>query len=107
MTLANIVGAEIPSDRIIDGIDVSGVFEGEPLDERTVFWSLDAVSNLEHVTRRGRWKLFLDGEGNPKELYDLESDPLELFNVIARHAKIRNDLKQAFDVYQASIVAGR
>ncbi|MEM7281409.1 MAG: sulfatase-like hydrolase/transferase [Pseudomonadota bacterium] len=106
VTLANMVGAEVPTDRMIDGIDVSGVFLGQSLEERTLFWSLDAVSNLEHVVRRGRWKLFLDREGNPQELYDLQSDPLEFFNVVTERKKIRQDLRQAFDAYYSSISDG-
>ncbi|MCR9277146.1 MAG: sulfatase-like hydrolase/transferase [Pseudomonadaceae bacterium] len=83
VTLAEIAGAKVPDDRILDGINVSDAWQGKALEERTLFWALDSVSDLEYAVRRGHWKLLLDRRGQARELYHLEQDPLELFDRLA------------------------
>lgn len=82
-TLANLAGANLPDDRPLDGVDISAIWRGESMPERTFLWALDSVTPLEFAYRQGNWKLLLDKAGNPRELYDLASDPLELFELSA------------------------
>ncbi|NND60404.1 MAG: sulfatase-like hydrolase/transferase, partial [Gammaproteobacteria bacterium] len=82
VTLATIGGGEVPDDRAIDGIDLRPLWTNGLLPERSLFWALDAVSDLEFALRNGSWKLLLDREQLPRELYNLAEDPLELFNLI-------------------------
>lgn len=103
-TLVNIAGGEVPNDRPIDGSDISPVFAGDRLPDRTVFWALSAsFSELEYVARDRSWKLMLDSDRQPAELYDLESDPLELFNVIDENTAVVARLRREFDATMSSI----
>ena len=90
----------MPDDRPIDGIDVREALTGGKLPQRTVFWALDSVSDLEFVIRRGDWKLFLDREGSPQALYDLATDPLEFFDRSASEPDIVRDLMARFQKLQ-------
>lgn len=97
VTLANLGGGTVPDDRPIDGIDVRAVLEGDKLAQRAVFWALDSVSVLEFAIRVGNWKLFIDRDGNPRELYDLSSDPYEFFDKSAGQPGIVADLMSRFE----------
>jgi arylsulfatase A-like enzyme len=97
VTLAHLGGGSVPDDRPIDGMDVRTVLSGGELGSRTVFWALDSVSNLEFAVRKGDWKLLIDREGNPRELYDLAVDPLEMFNVREDEPTVVTDLMSQFE----------
>jgi arylsulfatase A-like enzyme len=92
VTLANIGGGSVPRDRAIDGIDIQALFSGGTLPERSIFWALESVGELEFAVRRGDWKLLFDRQQKPRELYNLGDDPLEFFNLIEDESAAREEL---------------
>ena len=70
----------------------------EQLPDRSLFWALDSVSELEFALRNGSWKLLLDREQKPQELYNLADDPLELFNLIdSESGRVESLAREAAD----------
>ena len=92
VTLAAIGGGSVPTDRKIDGMDIRPTFVGDGLPERSLFWALNSVSELEYAIRLGDWKLFLDKDGLARELYNLVEDPLEFFILINTETEIAEQL---------------
>ena len=92
-TVAALAGAALPADRPIDGIDLrKALMANEPVPREAFFYyrgqQLFAV-------RSGRWKAHLSTQGaygdpapvrhDPPQLYDLDVDPGERFDVAAGH----------------------
>jgi arylsulfatase A-like enzyme len=83
-TFAALAGAELPSDRLIDGLDLSGVLldgADSPRESFAYYWMDDLCA-----VRAGRWKLHVARAGEPvQELYDVTRDPGEMNDVAADH----------------------
>ena len=88
-TLAEIGGAQLPTDRIIDGKNIlplmlSGGNAKSPHD--AFFYYMQ--DNLEAVRDR-KWKLHVrKGDREIRELYDLEADPGETRNLYDAHPEV-------------------
>ncbi|SEE57902.1 sulfatase family protein [Jiangella alba] len=114
-TLAGLAGATVPEDRPIDGTDVTAVLTGggSRAEPRPLFffhwWTLNAV-------RWGRWKLHLDrfprdpSRAQDKELpqlFDLELDPAETYDLKDRHPDVLDHLTGLAARFEAEMVAQR
>ena len=122
-TIAKITGAEIPTDRVIDGVDLSDVFHGKQheLDRPYFFYQHQAL----RAVRQGDWKLHLPHsvldktkEGEmwqshvPEKdrqylteltLYNLKDDIGEKTNVAADHPDIVKNLQRHFEYAKKDI----
>lgn len=99
-TFAKLAGAQVPSDRVIDGKDIWPTLTGVAMSPHETFFyhkgdSLRAV-------RSGKWKLHTD-KGRPTQLYDLENDIGETMNVIQSHPKVAQRLKQHLDAFEKDL----
>jgi len=100
VTASKLAGAPVPDDRVIDGVDLSPALLGTGKSPRTTMFY---YRNLElFAVRKGPYKAhFITqpayGRGgkvahDPPELYHLEHDPSERFNVADQHSDVVSDL---------------
>lgn len=109
-TIANLTGATVPSDRVIDGRNVTGVFTGEDAGDPIPYFYYEAFNSQIDAVRLGEWKLkrarsfwvpdlilstiLRWGEFSHEELlFNLESDPGETENVIDDNPDIAEKLR--------------
>jgi arylsulfatase A-like enzyme len=111
-TAARLAGAEPPSERPIDGVDLRAALAGSgKVPARTLFFYWD--SELRAV-RKGQWKAhfitsgaYNDGEPrvehDPPLLFNLAYDPGERFDVAASHAGVVADLLREVAVHRKTL----
>jgi arylsulfatase A-like enzyme len=114
-TAASLAGAPVPTDRVIDGVDLRASLAGTgPSPRQTLFYYWD--DELRAV-RKGTFKAhFITsgayGEGgprlvhNPPLLFDLSEDPGELRDIAASRPDIVADLLGDVDRHRQNLVAG-
>jgi arylsulfatase A-like enzyme len=71
-------GAEIPDD--VDGFDLTAVARGEIEEPREYLEGTTFIGKYYAITD-GRWKYMYYPEGASEQLFDLQTDPKELFNL--------------------------
>ncbi len=103
-TLLSAAGGKLPADREYDGADLSGVFyRGERGREPLHFYyAADQVRGV----RQGPWKLHLvqrPQQAVSAELYNLDEDPSERFNLAARRPELVSSLRELIDQHVASV----
>jgi arylsulfatase A len=90
-TLTRASGAEIPSERVIDGLDILPFLEGRSESPSQLFFY--ERGQLCEAVRQGRWKYRLSNNARPEmapgsppepELFDLDVDPGENHNLAER-----------------------
>ncbi|MBM3727518.1 MAG: sulfatase [Acidobacteria bacterium] len=101
-TLARLAGASVPEALVLDGTDLAPLlWEGKPRPQRDFFYY---HAGALHGMRRGPWKLRLRNPNQPEtaELYHLEADYGERFNVAALHSDIVSQMRDAMATHSAS-----
>lgn len=89
-TFANLAGAEIPTDRVIDGKDIWLVLAGEKTTPHDAFFYYGG-NNLQAV-RSGNWKLHRNKQKKPVQLFNLEPDVAEKKNLIQAEPEVAKRL---------------
>jgi arylsulfatase A-like enzyme len=111
-TFAALAGAPLPTDRVLDGADLSPVLRGTgPSPRRTYFYYR---GSLLQAVRSGPYKLHFvtRPEGHdmkpepidPPWLFNLDHDPSEQFDVAAAHPDVVADLRRLAEEHRRSVV---
>ncbi len=98
-TFANLASAKIPTDRIIDGADITPILKGEsPQTLRDLHWQ----SGDDWAVRRGAWKL-MGKKSKPTSLVNLEKDIGEIENLLQREPAKVVELMNAREQWSKSL----
>ena len=112
LTLAKV---PIPSDRIIDGVDMTPMLLSKGPGQRNlmIYYNGDEV----YAVRKGPYKAhFITYSGYSKEppqkhdpplLFDLPNDPGERFDLAAEHPDVVADIQSELEKYRAALVPGK
>jgi arylsulfatase A-like enzyme len=97
-------GGDMPTDRVIDGVNLLPYLKGEKKDppHDALFWR----AGTRYALRKGNWKLVKLGN-RPHELYDLSSDIAEKTNLAAEKPDVLKDLTDALTPWDAQLVKPR
>jgi arylsulfatase A-like enzyme len=112
-TSLKLAGAEIPKDRVIDGVDISPLLFGSGPSPRELFFYYRGPQL--YAARKGPFKAhFITRPGYGKEppmmkhdpplLFQLQRDPSEQFNVAANYPDILADIARAVAEHQSNLV---
>src|SRR6056297_1216427 len=110
-TFAELAGGAVPTDRELDSCDMSAALlgTGNSPREELFYWTRAEL----HAVRSGPWKLHIKQRApvhygqqitlESPELYHVEHDLAEQFDVAAEHPEIVERLQQAIDTHRAGI----
>ncbi|MDD1781393.1 sulfatase-like hydrolase/transferase [Enterovibrio sp. ZSDZ35] len=88
-TLSTMIGFDLPTDRVIDGVSITDTFEGKEVARtKPMVWTIDMPYQddpiNEYAVRIDDYKLIVDRDGKGKYLFNIEQDPYEVFNLIGK-----------------------
>ena len=108
-TICGLLNLPTPTDRAIDGIDLSPIFDNKNLARKDpLFWAFqtrpgDAPEGYLYAVRDGKWKLISDKKVQKTLLYNLESDPYETRELSKSHPEVVEKLTTFIKQQKASI----
>jgi len=108
-----LAGAAVPEDRIIDGVDMRPVlFDTGPSLRETMFYyrgqTLMAVRKgpyKAHFITRPAYGGGAEVTHDPPELYHLDHDPSERFNIAADHPEVIADIRATVEQHKSALKA--
>ena len=84
-TLAGFAGLHVPKDQALDSISFMEGLLGHTVGPHRSQLLIQTVERSGDLAWRDKaWKLILDGDGQPRELYDLENDPFETMDLLGQ-----------------------
>ena len=103
-TIADITGAKIPDDRPLDGQSLLGLLQGKgQVRERPFYWSIPTPDGMEYALRDGDWKLVLDGDLEPRYLFNLRRDRYEVHNLVKSKPVELGKMMVQFSQYRMNV----
>jgi arylsulfatase A len=112
-TFAALAGTQLPTDRVLDSIDLSAVLKGEQANPRQALFYYRAYELM--AVRLGPWKVHYQKQGSygtppqkltkcePPELYHLEHDPSELYNIAKDHPQVLARVAELVATHQSQL----
>lgn len=114
-TSLKLAGTKGPTDRIIDGVDMSPLLFGTGPSERDVLYYYRGATL--YAVRKGPFKAHFITQSaygpdqpkphNPPLLFNLAHDPSERFDVAAQHPDVLADMAQAVAAHRAQLVPAK
>ncbi len=101
-TILSFAGVEPPTDRPIDGIDLSPLlFENKKLPERKLFWAF----NNQRAVRLNDWKLVTTKTQDRLniELFNLRDDLGETNNLASQRPRLTKDMQQYLKTWEKEV----
>jgi len=113
-TILTLAGAEVPTDRVVDGLDLSpALFGTGPSPRNTMFYyrgtKLYAVRKgpyKAHFFTRSAYGKDKEVTHDPPLLYHIGHDPSEKYDVSKDHPEVIADIRQEVALHQANLVPG-
>lgn len=106
-TVTSLLSIDMPTDRAIDGVDISALFSGqEPVRHKPLFWAFPAGKGGPHyVVLQDDWKLLATEAIEPMALYNLTEDRFELNDLRAQNPEKVDELLALMNAYIADVAA--
>lgn len=113
-TAVELAGAEVPRDRVIDGVSLLPLLKGTGPSQRTSFFyyrgkQLFAVRKgpfKAHFTTKSAYGRDPAVAHDPPALYHLEHDPSEQYDVAKAHPEVIADLLREVERHKATVAPG-
>ncbi len=111
-SLYEITGTPLPAGTMSDGEDMSAALTGRGRATRRapIFWrrppdrpGKDGIDNPDLAACDGRWKYYVNFDGDAAQLFDLEADPAETANLVAAEPDVAGRLQRAVEAWNASV----
>ena len=105
-TVCEIVGAALPSDRIIDGADLLPLLDGKPIArQQPLYWRNHLAAEEFRVAMRvGDWKIIGSDDLTNFELYNIHDDWQETTDLSAMQPAKFVELRDELIVYDAAVL---
>jgi arylsulfatase A-like enzyme len=118
-TCLGLAGVPLPTDRILDGVDMSPILFGTGPGQRDLMFYYRGDELF--AVRKGTYKAHLRTAAgyaepgkplkfeshNPPLLFELGSDPGERFNVATNHPDVMADIQREIEKHRAGLVPGK
>lgn len=114
-TSLKLAGANLPKDRVIDGVDMSPILFGDKKGNRDVEYYY--YGDQLYAVRKGKYKAnFITHDGYSKDLaekhappllFDIPADPSEQFDIAAEHPDELAEILKIAEAHRAKMVPGK
>ena len=105
-TCVDIANADYPKEYMgnkitpMEGLSLAPAFKNHPLNREAIYWEHE----MNRAIRKGQWKLVSKGnmekhQWGEWELYDMETDRTEMFNLANKYSEIVEELSGMWDEY--------